>query len=113
MREGIHYPQSGYGQVPYNSDCDAPTAAMDPYTTQILNRLMETEKYVAEITIQLSRIADKLVGAVPEPATLGGGEGLNRIPKTSGMMEQIVSQANLLNRKVMSLGETINRLQSL
>lgn len=111
MREGIHYPQSGYGQVPYNGDCDVPQASMDPYTTQILNRLMESDKYVAELTIQLSRIADKLVGACPEV-------GLNDAPKKSaslgsGMMEQIVGQANILSRKITNLGNIVNRLQSL
>jgi hypothetical protein len=106
-----NYPQPGYGQVPYDERCDAPTPAMDPYTTQILNRITESEKYLAEVTIQLSRIADKLVGAYPEAATK---ELLSKSPSLgAGIMEQIVSRSNILNRKIGDLGNIVNRLQSL
>lgn len=88
------------------------TAAMDPYTTQITNRLAESDKYLTEITIQLSRIADKLVGAIPTAGPISGMLGSEKSPPTA-MMEQIVQQANHLNRKILALGETINRLQSI
>lgn len=82
---------------------------MDPYTTQISNRLAESDKYLTELVIQLSRIADKLTGPVPTEATLSQKD----INKPSGMMEQIVGQTNILNRRIQGLGEVINRLQSL
>lgn len=83
---------------------------MDPYTTQITNRLAEADKYITEITIQLSRIADKLVGAVPQMLSNSGNE---KNPTPVAMMEQIVGQANILTRKIHNLGDTVNRLQSL
>lgn len=95
----------------YATECGPETACMDPYTTQISNRLAEAEKYLTEITIQLSRIADKLVGAVPP--TLNASLGNEKNPTPVAMMEQIVGQANILNRKIHNLGDTVNRLQSL
>jgi hypothetical protein len=101
-------PSYGSGSVSYGPE----TASMDPYTTQILNRLSEADKYLTEVTIQLSRIADKLVGASPEAAML------DRVPVAKstlggGIMEQIVGQANILSRKITDLGNIANRLQSL
>lgn len=82
---------------------------MEPYTTQISNRLAESDKYLTELVIQLSRIADKLTGPVPTEATLSPKD----INKPAGMMEQIVGQTNILNRRIQGLGDVINRLQSL
>jgi hypothetical protein len=100
---------AGYGP---NVNYDSGSASMDPYTTQILNRLGEADKYLTEVTIQLSRIADKLVGGSPEAAML------DRVPTAKstlggGIMEQIVGQANILSRKISDLGNIANRLQSL
>lgn len=83
---------------------------MEPYTTQISNRLSEADKYLTEIIVQLSRIADKLTGPVPTEASLTAKE-INKL--APGMMEQIVGQTNILNRRIHGLGEVVNRLQSL
>lgn len=105
-----------YGKIPTPNyaNYDGPEyageqACMEPYTTQIANRLAEGDKLLTELIIQLSRIADKLTGPVPTEATLSTKE----LNKPSGMMEQIVGQANILNRRIHGLGEVINRLQSL
>lgn len=84
-------------------------ASMDPYTTQITNRLSEAEKYLAEVSNQLARIADKLVGPVPEEAII---EKNLKAPPTA-MMEHILGQTNALSRKIVRLGDVVNRLQSL
>lgn len=91
------YPETG-------QDC----AVMEPYTTQISNRLAESDKLLIELITQLSRIADKLTGPVPTEDL-----SAKELNKPSGMMEQIVGQTNLLNRRIRGLGETISRLQSL
>lgn len=84
---------------------------MEPYTTQISNRLGEADKHLTELIIQLSRIADKLTGPVPTEASLTAKTEANKI--APGMMEQIVGQSNILNRRIHGLGEVINRLQAL
>ena len=86
---------------------------MDPYTTQIVNRLGEADKYLSEITIQLSRIADKLVGGSPDAAMLDKVPSCAKNTLGGGIMEQIVGQSNILNRKISDLGNVVNRLQSL
>ena len=84
---------------------------MEPYTTQISNRLGESDKLLTELIIQLSRIADKLTGPVPTEASLTSTAEIKKL--APGMMEQIVGQANILNRRLHGLGEVVNRLQSL
>ena len=110
---GYNTPNAVYAEQMKNSysypepaqDC----AVMEPYTTQISNRLGEADKYLNELIIQLSRIADKLTGPVPTEANPSTKE----LNKPAGMMEQIVQQTNVLNRRIHGLGEVVNRLQSL
>lgn len=93
---------------------DAPDqAVMEPYTIQITNRLNEADKFLSEILNRAGRIADKLVGPVPE--TLGNSDKNLKSPPpiAVAMMEQIVGQSNILNRKLSYLSEILNRLEAL
>lgn len=88
------------------------TAQMDPYTVQITNRLSECEKNLADITVRVYRLTDRLFGpaALAKPDPVGG---LNGAPIQKAIMEQIVAQSNVLNRKLNELSEALFRLESL
>jgi hypothetical protein len=88
------------------------TASMDPYTLQITNRLAECEKQLMDTLIRVNRLNDKLFG--PTVISSNMKEPSNLIPTPQKpIMEQIVGQANYLNRRLCDLSESISRLESL
>lgn len=102
----------GYGSIvapPANTYADEPPQ-MDPYTTQIINRLNDAEKMVAVLEQQIGTIVDKLLGASP---LLAKPEGSAKTPEPSGAIEHIVRQTNFLNRRLESLSDLTARLQVL
>jgi len=91
------------------------TASMDPYTLQITNRLAETEKMLVDVIMRVNRLNDKLFGAnslIPKDPAIGLDKSPKKSPKVA-MMEQIVAQANVLNRRVGDLSEVVSRLETL
>lgn len=105
-----------YNAKPYVDNreyCDAPTAAMDPYTVQITNHLSETEKYLADILNRVHRLNDKLFGPSPMLAKSEPMFNNANAPVPKAMMEQIVGQTNIINRRLNELSEALNRLETL
>ena len=86
---------------------------MDPYTIQITNHLGESEKQLTEILSRVYQLNDKLFGPSP---ILGKSDPMfnnEKVPVPKAMMEQIVGQTNVLNRRLDELSEALNRLESL
>jgi hypothetical protein len=111
----------GYQTQPYRGggtiSCPPPTEnyadnvpQMDPYTTQIINRLNDAEKMVAVLEQQIGTVADKLLGGTPLLAEKMLSE---KTPEPSGAIEHIVRQTNFLNRRLESLSDLAARLQVL
>lgn len=94
------------------SEYDVPTAAMDPYTVQITNHLAEADKHLAEILSRVVRLNDKLFGPI---ALLAKSEPMfnQNAPVPKAMMEQIVGQTNIINRRLNEISEALTRLESL
>jgi hypothetical protein len=83
---------------------------MDPYTTQIINRLNDAEKLVAVLEQQIGTVADKLLGGSPLPAEK---MLIEKTLEPQGAIEHIVRQTNYLNRRLESLSDLAARLQVL
>jgi hypothetical protein len=105
-------PYRGGGTVscppPAENYADPP--AMDPYTTQIINRLNDAEKMVAVLEQQIGTVVDKLLGGSPLPAEKMLTE---KTLEPNGAIEHIVRQTNFLNRRLESLSDLAARLQIL
>lgn len=102
----------GYGSIvaPPLQNYAPDEPQMDPYTTQIINRLNDAEKLVTVLEQQIGTIVDKLLGASP---LLAKPEGNAKTPEPSGAIEHIVRQTNFLNRKLENLCDLTARLQVL
>jgi hypothetical protein len=102
----------GYGLMvaPPNNTYAEDAPQMDPYTTQIINRLNDAEKMVAVLEQQIGTIVDKLLGASP---LLAKPDGSAKTPEPQGAIEHIVRQTNFLNRRLESLSDLTARLQVL
>ena len=103
-------PYRGCGTIPPPAENYADEPAMDPYTTQIINRLNDAEKMVAVLEQQIGTVADKLLGGSPLLAEKMLSE---KTPEPSGAIEHIVRQTNFLNRRLESLSDLAARLQVL
>lgn len=93
-------------------------AAQEPFTNQLSNRLIESEKRVSDLISIVGQMTDRLFGpsptlAKPEPIdsmkTLGG----NSVPIQRSAIDQLLVQTNMLNRRLGDLSDLVRRLQVL
>lgn len=110
---------NNYGPAAYDARMDEQCEAVpsqEPFTNQLNHRLIESEKRIADMTMTASRIAERLFGPNPMISKMGLGEEKIRdvnVPIQRSIIDQLMVQTNMVNRRLGELSEVLRRLEAL
>jgi hypothetical protein len=97
----------------YDQEATQCEAAQEPFTNQLSNRLSESEKRIADLIAIVGQVTDRLFGPAPTLAKLPPDADMKNVPVQRSMMDQLLLQTNMVNRRLGDLSDVVRRLNTL